>query len=97
MSEGYLGAEWNDSEARMGLHKNSLVNRNDLGGLRAKRLMLVHGMMDSEVSLENTVVLSEKLVQQNIMFQQKVCEKRPSDVIVTSTSYKRPNILTINT
>ena len=67
-----MGAEWNDSEARLGHHQTSLVTRADLGGLRAKRLMLVHGMRDARVSLENTVALSEKLVLQNIMFQQKV-------------------------
>ena len=48
------------------------MTRADLGGLRAKRLMLVHGMRDARVSLENTVALSERLVQHNIMFKQKV-------------------------
>ena len=75
MSEGYLGAEWNDSAARLGDHQTSLVTRADLGGLRAKRLMLVHGMRDARVSLENTVALSERLVMENIMFKQKVKER----------------------
>lgn len=75
VSEGYLGAEWNDSRARLGHHQTSLVTRADLSGLRAKSLMLVHGMRDARVSLENTVALSERLVQHNIMFKQKVWEK----------------------
>ena len=50
------------------------MTRTDLSGLRDKRLMLVHGMRDVRVSIENTMALSEKLVQQNIMFQQKVWE-----------------------
>ena len=54
------------------------MTRADLGGLRDKRLMLVHGMRDARVSLENTVALSERLVQHNIMFKQKVRE-RPGD------------------
>ena len=74
MSEGYLGIEWRDHEAGLENLQRSIVTRTDLGGLRDKRLMLVHGMRDDRVSLENTVALSERLVQQNIMFQQKVCE-----------------------
>ena len=72
VSEGYLGIEWSDHKARLESLQSSIVTRNDLGGLRDKRLMLVHGMRDAKVSLENTVALSEKLILQNIMFQQKV-------------------------
>ena len=72
VSEGYLGIEWIDHKARLESLQSSIVTRNDLGGLRDKRLMLVHGMRDAKVSLENTVALSEKLILQNIMFQQKV-------------------------
>ena len=74
MSEGYLGTEWSDHKAGLENLQRSIVTRTDLGGLRDKRLMLVHGMRDARVSLENTVALSERLVQQSIMFQQKVCE-----------------------
>ena len=72
VSEGYLGIEWSDHKARLESLQSSIVTRNDLGGLRDKRLMLVHGMRDAKVSLENTVALSEKLILENIMFQQKV-------------------------
>ena len=48
------------------------MTRGDLAGLRNKRLMLVHGMRDRRVLLENTMSLSERLVEENIMFQQKV-------------------------
>ena len=72
VSEGYLGAEWRDHKAGLENLQRSIVTRTDLGGLRDKRLLLVHGMRDAKVSLENTVALSERLVQQNIMFQQKV-------------------------
>ena len=74
VSEGYLGLEWSEHEAGLENLQRSIVTRTDLGGLRDKRLMLVHGMRDARVSLENTVALSERLVQQSIMFQQKVCE-----------------------
>ena len=74
MSEGYLGTEWRDHKAGLENLQRSIVTRTDLGGLRDKRLLLVHGMRDARVSLENTVALSERLVQQSIMFQQKVCE-----------------------
>ena len=74
VSEGYLGIAWSEHEAGLEYLQRSIVTRTDLGGLRDKRLMLVHGMGADRVSLENTVALSERLVQQNIIFQQKVCE-----------------------
>ena len=53
--------------------KASLVGREDLASLRSKEIMLIHGMLDRQVLVENTMMLTKKLVQENILFQQQVC------------------------
>ena len=52
--------------------RHSILSRTDLAGLKNKKLMLLHGVEDQQVSLENTLALADTLVKQNIMFQQKV-------------------------
>ena len=44
----------------------------DMLGLASKELLLIHGSEDRRVLLENSLLFSQKLVEQNIIFQQQV-------------------------
>ena len=68
VSQSYLGANLTDQD----YHQHSIVTRTDLAGLRDTKLLLMHGVLDQEVLLDNTLELAEALIRQNIMFQQKV-------------------------
>ena len=52
--------------------RTRLVERSDLTSLRNKQVRMVHGMTDKKVLLENTMMLSKRMVEQNIIFEQQV-------------------------
>lgn len=68
VSQTYLGSNLTDQD----LHHHSIVTRTDLAGLRDSKLLLMHGVQDQEILLDNTMDLADVLIRQNIMFQQKV-------------------------
>ena len=48
------------------------MDRSDLTNLRNKKVMLFHGMADRRVLLENTIMLSKRMVEENLLFEQQV-------------------------
>ena len=52
--------------------RTSLVGGEDLTCLRNKQVKMVHGVADRRVLLENTMMLSKRMVEQNILFEQQV-------------------------
>ena len=61
MKDSCLNYEW-----------TSLVERSDLTSLRNKQVKMVHGMTDKKVLLENTMMLSKRMVEENILFEQQL-------------------------
>ena len=59
-------------ERRMSYQRNSVLHRTDLEGLASKELLLIHGSDDRKVLLQHSLLFSQKLVEQNIIFQQQV-------------------------
>ena len=74
LSEKYLYIKDNDTSEDINVkyHTENIVTRPDLIGLKNKNLLLLHGAEDRKVLLQNTMTLSERLVDNSIMFQQKV-------------------------
>ena len=52
--------------------RTSLVDRSDLTNLNDKQMMLVHGMADRRILLQNTMMLSKRMVEENMLFEQQV-------------------------
>ena len=55
---------------KLPVERLNLMERN-LTSLRGKQLLLIHGMRDRNILLENSLSLSEKLTQQGILFSQQ--------------------------
>ena len=52
--------------------RTTLVGRKDLTCLKSKHVMMVHGVADKKVLVENTMMMSKRMVDQNILFDQQV-------------------------
>ena len=59
-------------DSLLNYERTSLMEKRDLTNLRNKQVMLVHGMADRTVLLENTMMLSKRMVDENILFEQQV-------------------------
>ena len=70
-AEKYFGVP-DSVERRMIYQRNSVLHRTDLEGLASKELLLIHGSDDRKVLLQHSLLFSQKLVEQNIIFQQQV-------------------------
>ena len=70
-AEKYFGLP-DDPSSLVKYHTNSLLQRNDLQALNNKDLLVIHGSEDRKVLLQNSLALSQNLVDQNIIFQQQV-------------------------
>jgi len=50
----------------------SLIENSD--GLRGKNYMIIHGLADTKVHYQHSVMLSKELQHKSITFQQQVCD-----------------------